>query len=153
MGEYFVMSVRFNKCSASDFGLVSCGKDIAINPDDGSIWIKARLYDFGWGKENGYYKSPLPEFPKLIEIALHSTNEEDAFGAAALVLEKYPEQLLERCEVLIADQKQKDGFAKMIRLFKLDSAVNRSSTAKKSCDQIKSDYERWRKISEVAKNK
>lgn len=55
--------------------------------------------------------------------------------------------------VLMADQKQKDGFAKMIRLFKLDSAVNRSSTAKKSHDQIKSDYERWRKISEVAKNK
>lgn len=52
-----------------------------------------------------------------------------------------------------AYQKQKDGFAKMIRLFKLDSAVNRSSTAKKSHDQIKSDYERWRKISEVAKNK
>lgn len=153
VGKYFVMSMRFNKCSASDFGLVPCGKDRAIDPNDGSAWIKSSLYDFGWGKESGYYKSPLPEFPELVELVLHSANEEDVFGAAATVLEKYPDQLLEQCEMLMDNQGQKDNFNKMARIFKLNFAVNRSSTANKSCDQIKNDYERWRKVSEAAKKR
>ena len=51
MGNYFVMSMKFNKCDASDFGLGSIDTDTATNPKDNSIWIKAALY-FGeseWG--------------------------------------------------------------------------------------------------------
>ena len=86
MGKYFVMSIRFNKCIASDFGLISKNENIAINPIDNSIWIKTKLYDFGWGKENGFYKIPLPNFNTLLELALYSTNEEDMYGAAAVIL-------------------------------------------------------------------
>ena len=74
MGKYFVMSMRFNKCNASDFGFVSKDSNTAINPKDNSTWIKAALFDFGWGKENGFYKAPLPSFEFLFELALHSTN-------------------------------------------------------------------------------
>ena len=82
MGNYFVMSMRFNKCNASDFGFILKDKNTAINPNDNSIWIKASLYDFGWGKENGFYKDPLPCFDSLFEIALYSTNSDDMYGAA-----------------------------------------------------------------------
>lgn len=44
MGNYFVMSMKFNKCDASDFGLGSIDTDTATNPKDNSIWIKAALY-------------------------------------------------------------------------------------------------------------
>ena len=55
MGHFFVMSTRFNKCDASDFGLLPLAEDMALSPNDGSIWAKTELYNFGWGDENGYY--------------------------------------------------------------------------------------------------
>ena len=110
MGKYFVMSKRFNKCNASDFGLVTEGTDVAIDPKDGSVWIKAALYDFGWGKENGFYKSPQPDFDTLIELALHSTDEEDKYGAASILLDKYGDELLRQCENLMNDYSKKEDF-------------------------------------------
>ena len=53
MGHFFVMSTRFNKCDASDFGLLRLAEDMALSPNDGSIWAKTELYNFGWGDENG----------------------------------------------------------------------------------------------------
>lgn len=35
MGHFFVMSTRFNKCDASDFGLLPLAEDMALNPNDG----------------------------------------------------------------------------------------------------------------------
>ena len=35
------------------------------------LYVKASLYDFGWGKENGFYKDPLPDFNSLLEIVLY----------------------------------------------------------------------------------
>ena len=40
MGKFFVMSKRFNKRSASDFGLSDMGSDTAVHPADGSLWKK-----------------------------------------------------------------------------------------------------------------
>lgn len=37
MGHFFVMSTRFNKCDASDFGLLPLAEDMATSPNDGSI--------------------------------------------------------------------------------------------------------------------
>lgn len=56
MGEHFVMSTRFDKCEASDFGLEQLDAKRATNPKDHTLWGKCKLYDFGWGKENGFYK-------------------------------------------------------------------------------------------------
>ena len=61
--KLFMMSMRFNKESPEDFGLIpSEDSDIYVKPSDNSLWKKRNLYDFGWGKENGFYKLPLPNF-------------------------------------------------------------------------------------------
>ena len=150
MGNYFVMSMRFNKCNASDFGLVSNSSNTAINPKDNSIWIKAALYDFGWGKENGFYKSPLPSFDILFELALCSTNRDDMYGAASIILEKFADELLCQCEKFMNDYSKRKEFKKMVKLFKLEFPTNRSSVVQKTYEQIQSDYARWKKISEMA---
>lgn len=150
MGNYFVMSMRFNKCNASDFGFVSNNSNTAINPKDNSIWIKAALYDFGWGKENGFYKSPLPSFDNLFELALYSTNRDDMYGAASIILEKFADELLCQCEKFMNDYSKKKEFKKMVKLFKLKFPTNRSSVVQKTYEQIQSDYARWKKISEMA---
>lgn len=150
MGKYFVMSIRFNKCIASDFGLISKNENIAINPIDNSIWIKTKLYDFGWGKENGFYKIPLPNFNTLLELALYSTNEEDMYGAAAVILENYADELLYKCEMLMNNRFREKEFRKLVELFKLKVPINRCSIVQKTYIQIQNDYLRWKKVSDFA---
>lgn len=151
MGKYFVMSMRFNKSSASDFGLVSIDMNTAINPKDNSTWIKAALYDFGWGKENGFYKSPLPNFNTLFKLALYSTNREDIYGAASVILEKFADELLRQCEIFMNDRSRKKEFKKLVELFNLKLPINRCSVVQKTYEQIQNDYSRWKKVSEIAK--
>lgn len=151
MGNYFVMSMRFNKCNASDFGFISNSTNTAIDPKDNSIWIKTALYDFGWGKENGFYKAPLPSFDTLFELALHSTNKDDMYGAAAIILEKFADELLCQCELLVNDRSRKKEFKKLVELFQLKLPINRCSVVQKTYEQIQNDYSRWKKISEIAK--
>lgn len=150
MGKYFVMSMRFNKCNASDFGFVSKDSNTAINPKDNSTWIKAALFDFGWGKENGFYKAPLPSFEFLFELALHSTNRDDMYGAASVILDKYADKLLCQCEVLMNDYLRKRDFKKLVELFNLRTPINRCSIDNKTCDQIQDDSTRWMKVSDIA---
>ena len=150
MGNYFVMSMRFNKSSASDFGLISKDANTAVDPNDNSIWVKTDLYDFGWGKENGFYKSPLPNFDVLFGLALNSKIRDDMYGAAAVILEKYADELLCQCEIIMNDRSRKKEVKRMVELFKLRSATNRSSVVQKSYEQVQSDCCRWKKISDIA---
>ena len=150
MGNYFVMSVRFNRSGAHDFGLIQKDADTAIDPNDNSIWIKAALYDFGWGKENGFYKAPLPELDTLFELALYSENRDDMYGAAAVILESYADELLCRCEALVNDRSREKEFKRLAELFKLMLPINRCSIAGKTSEQIKSDHSRWEKIADAA---
>lgn len=150
MGNYFVMSTRFDKSKASDFGLISKSADIAINPIDRSTWRKAALYDFGWGKENGFYKEPLPDFDLLLDLALYSTDYEDMYGSAAIILEKFPDNLLYKCELFMQDCFHKKEFQKMVKLFDLKCPTNRCSVLGKTYEQIENDYKRWLTISTAA---
>lgn len=150
MGKYFAMSMRFNKCNASDFGLVFKDKDTAINPKDNSIWIKSELYDFGWGKENGFYKAPLPKFDFLFELAMYSTDIEDVYGAVAVILKNFPDDLLCKCEMFMNDCFRKKDFEKMVELFDLKESKNRSTVSGKTYEQIQGDYKRWNTVSENA---
>ena len=150
MGKFFVMSKRFNKQSALDFGLSDKGSGMAVNPDDGSLWKKDQLFDFGWGPENGYYRVPLPDFPHLMDIVLLEGNDEDVFGAAAIVERQYPEEFLEYCEKIIVDPERAEDFEKISRVFRLDYAINRCPTEGKQYQEIQSDSERWKKISDQA---
>lgn len=145
MGSYFVMSTRFDKSKASDFGLISKDENTAINPSDNSIWIRTALYDFGRGKENGFYRSPLPNFDTLLELALNSKNRDDMYGAAAMILENFADELLCQCETLINERSRKKEFKRLAELFKLKSATNRCSVVHKTYEQCQNDYCRWKK--------
>ena len=144
MGQYFKMSYRFNKESPGDFGLLgSNGKDYVINPADGSKWVPYLLYDCGWGRENGFYRFPLPSYSELIHIAMESDDQEDMYGAAAIILEKHTDCLLLFCESLFDDNVSKQKLDKAAKLFKLELGINRSETNGKTYEEIKIDSDRW----------
>ncbi|MGN0526222.1 MAG: hypothetical protein ACI4IF_02195 [Acutalibacteraceae bacterium] len=147
------MSKRFDKSVASDFGFVSIDNNMALNPNDNSIWVKTALYDFGWGKESGFYKSPLPDFDTLFELALYSTDKDDVYGAAAIILEKFADDLLCRCETIMNESSRKKEFKRLVVLFNLELPQNRCSVVNKTYEQIQSDYTKWKKISEIAQKR
>ena len=96
MSSYFVMSRRFNKRSAADFGLSDLGDDMAVRRMRRFFVAKWRCCMISaWGRRTRYYRVPLPDFPQLMDIVLRSNDEEDAFGAAAMIERQYPELLLE----------------------------------------------------------
>lgn len=155
MGEYFLMSKRFNKETCEDFGLVQTeDRNIAVNPKDKSLWKRCRLYDLGWGKENGYYKIPLSGFEKLLDIFFNTDDEEDKYGAASVILDFYPEQLLEESERLILGRHDLRKLKTFINFFHLDDPANKTPTQGKTTDEILNDYERWMSIAEhISKKK
>ena len=151
MGSFFVMSNRFNKSAASDFGLDPIDKTTAIDPKNGSVWIMTELYDFGWGKEIGFYKEPLPDFDALFDIAIHSNDRDDMYGSAAIILDKYPYELLCKCELMIDPLNNKKDFMRMVLLFDLEKPLNRCETVHKTIKEIRDDFARWKRVSDVAK--
>lgn len=150
MGNWFVMSIRFDKCQALDFGFIQIDSERAVNPKDNSLWIKCKLYDFGWGQENGFYRVPLPTFYGLLDLVLYSNSKDDKYGAAAIILEKYAENLLSECEEYINNGSLESKFKKLVGVFNLQIPMNRCSIEGKTHDCIKCEYLRWKKISEAA---
>ena len=90
--KYFLMSCRFNKQSPNDFGL-KYENGVFYSKKDNSIWRICDLYDFGVGRENGFYKEPLPNFEGLVKILLDSSDKEDRYGAAAIIIYNYIDDL------------------------------------------------------------
>lgn len=150
MGNYFLMSTRFNKTNPEDFGLLPNGKGYALNPIDNTMWKSMELYDFGWGNEFGYCKMPMPSFETLYAL-LFSSCDEDKYGAAAVILASYPYQLLEKCESTLTseDHGQSDI---LIEVFDLTNPVNRCPISGKELSEIELDAERWRRIAVIANN-
>ncbi len=69
------------------------------------------------------------------------------FGAAAIIMQQHPEELLEYCENLILDPKRIEEFGKISYVLKLDHLRNRSPILNKSMQEITADFERWKRIS------
>lgn len=152
MGNYFMMSFRFNKSSPEDFGLISSEEaNIFIRPSDNTFWEKCDMYDFGWGKENGYRRVPLLEFPELVDLILHTNSENDKYGAAVQILEKHTDELLALCKKIFEAKNQAKRYKEFFEILRLDDPINRSPTMGKTNLQISNDYEQWAEISSLVK--
>lgn len=148
MGNYFFMSFRFNKNSPEDFGLIkSDNSSLYENPNDGSLWVQRSLYDYGWGKENGFCKIPTPGFEELVDIILTSKNEEDKHGAAAIILEDFCSELLDKSIAIFEDRKNTKKYCGFFKILHLDLPINRSPVIGKHFNEVSEDFEKWKQIS------
>lgn len=147
--KLFMLSKRFDKKTPGDFGLIaSKDADIYIRPSDNSLWKRRNLYDFGWGKENGYYKLPLPQFDDLVNIVLNSECKDNKYGAAAIILDEYNDNLLSKCQKILKDKRNAKKYCDFFKILHLDVPLNRSSTLGKNYKEISEDFEKWKDISE-----
>ena len=151
MGQYFIMSRKFSKQTLGDFGLIKADNgDYAIHPKDNSRWMRCSFYDLGWGNETGYYRVPLPCCSELLRILIESNDFDDVYGAAAIVIEKYPNDLLKFCEELFVPPINKVSAEKVVKILHLDQCINRSSIHGKSYEEITNDFTRWEAVSKKA---
>ena len=150
--QYFRMSRRFNKNAVEDFDLLVVGETI-IDPSDGSFWIQKKLFDFGWGNENGFLRLPELQFPDYWLLLTNSTIEENLYGAASLILEKHADELLFQLEELLCTKNAQISFGvkKAFRLLELETERNRSPIKGKTLHQINHDFSRWKSISNQIK--
>ncbi len=158
MGNYFLMSFRFNKQKYADFGLVQTNKpEIFKRDSDCSLWKFRPLYNFGWGKENGYCKIPIPGFNKLVDIILYSKNKDDKYGAAAVILDDFSDVLLDKCFEILNNEKNLKKYSNFFEILQLQDSLNRSSIIGKSYSRIADDFNRWeivaKKVSKLLKSK
>ncbi len=117
--KYFRMNMKSRRYSPIDFGLVyQDGKFIDIH--DGSVWKISYLYDFGWGREEGYYREPLGDFNFLLGLIFNDNNKEDAYGAAAIIIYNYIDKLY--LHLLTLNKKEKSFFIeKTNEFFRFDN--------------------------------
>lgn len=147
-----MMSIRFNKSAPEDFGLINTEEtNIFIRQADNTLWEKCNMYDFGWGKENGYRRIPLLEFSELVNLILHTNSENDKYGAAAQILERHTDKLLELCQNIFKEKSQLKQYKEFFEILRLDEPINRSTTMGKTNLQISNDYEQWVEISRLVK--
>lgn len=143
-----MMSMRFNKNSPEDFGLIPTNEDDTfIMPSDNSLWKKRNLYDFGWGQENGYYRLALPSFEELVDIILSSDCNDNKYGAAAVILEDFCDELLIKAQELLKDEKNIRRYIQFFKILQLEIPINRSDILGKSYNEISENYEKWKDIS------
>lgn len=153
MGNNFLMSKRLNKQYPEDFGLISSeDSDTYLKQDDHSLWKSRPLYDFGWGKENGYYKIPIPDFDGLVDIIMTSKEEDDKYGAAAVILDEYGDELLEKCFEILDDSKSSKNYSEFFMILNLKAPINRSSIWCKNDSQISEDLEKWKAVADKIGN-
>ena len=146
----FLMSVRFNKQSPQDFGLVYVNGRF-LRENDGTAWLPHPLFDLGWGKENGFYKIPLGSFEELMQLVLCDNDLEDSYGAAAMIQEVYPTELK---EFLLDLMRQKTKFRdrpkvrRLDQFFQLHKGTNLTCRVGMSFAEIEKEYDEWRRIAQ-----
>lgn len=150
--KQFLMSKKFNKTSPQDFGLVQDEKSgLFIMTTDNSLWKRRDLYDFGWGKEYGFYRIPLPKkLDELIDIIMNTRFEENKYGAAAVILDDFCEELLIKSWDIFRNNNQ-FKYIELFKILKLDSPFNRSGVLGKNVEQITSEYLQWVELAQKVK--
>ncbi len=147
--KYFLMSYRFNKDTPADFGLCETSDiDMFVMKEDGSFWKKQEeLYEFPWGIEKGYERLPQLTFEALFNLILYSEINENRYAAAAIILKRHPDELLNKCFEILDSKNDIKKYIELFRILKLDKPYNRSQIAGKSYQEIENSYGRWLKLS------
>ena len=147
LGEQFRMGRRMYPSEPELFRLAyDHTVDIFRDMDDGSYWQSSLLFDFGWGKEPGYYKLFLPSISGLVELLLTAKAEDDYYGAASVLLDEFAEEALPLLEAALQDSERYPRAAQRMKAVGLGLVVNRSEVKGKSAQHIQMDFERWQAI-------
>lgn len=140
--KHFVASFRYNKKKPKDFGFQNMEGENYCTDKKGGKWTEAYLWDNGWGNEYGFIRQPEPDFDDLWTLLIESKIDENKRGAAELINEKYPEELINKLtKFLKSEPKINRNLSNRLDLLQL--GINRSEVIGKHITEIEQDFEGW----------
>lgn len=124
--KYFIIELKSDKKLSEGFGLLPTDNaDVFILSSEKSLWKKRLLYDFGKGKENGYYRLPQLKYDDLVNLILRSNCFDNIYGAASIILEDYSDDLLNTCRTILNDKKDVKNYLKLFQVLQLIDSPNK----------------------------
>lgn len=109
---YFIQTTRFSPIDFKKYGFKVIDDNTLLLEKDFSIWKKRKLYDLGWGKENGYCRTPIPSKEELFLMAFpkdYTNDYEEQFnywGSITILLEEHCDFLLEEIKRKIIENNE-----------------------------------------------
>lgn len=152
---YFIQTTRFIPIDFKKYGFKIIDGNKLILESDNSIWEAIELYDLGWGKEKGYYRTPMPDKNELYKMAFPVSVKNDFesrfnyWGSITVLLDKYCDFLLERMsEEFKINRKFLDKHKET--LLYIDSELNISDALlnRLSDKKLIQNIKKWKKIKE-----
>lgn len=174
MKRYFYITIHFSP-AYEETVFSKYHDDLYISNETGEIYRKRKLYDFGWGQENGFELMPQLSFDELIQLVecptviskkkfwQKYTQEEiqqadiwrsNLYGAVAVIMQDYVKELIEFLSTKVdtdyfSDPSIRDNF----KCFSFDSQKTISEgkipggVLTRSYEDILKDYLQWESIS------
>jgi hypothetical protein len=152
---HFIQTTHFVPINFQKLGFKIIDDNEIVLECDGSIWKAIELYDLGWGKEKGYYRTPMPSKEELFEMAFPTFQKnkfEDTFnywGSISVLWDEYCDFLLEK----LKEQIQINSIFKIIHketIMYIDSELDVSEAiiSKLSDKKIVENVKKWKQIKE-----
>lgn len=82
-----------------------------------------------------------------MNIILSSNFDDNKYGAAAVILDDFCDELLINAQELLKDVKNIREYIQFFKILQLEIPINRSNILGKSYDEVSKDYEKWKEIS------
>ncbi len=84
-------------------------------------------------------------------MLVHSSIEDNQYGAATVLLKKYPIELLDKCLGLFNDDADVKRYQKVFWILKLEMPYNRGPLTDFSDEQSGKRYHQWKELSELVR--
>jgi hypothetical protein len=137
---------------AEDFGLIPIGNgERGRLLQDSSEWLPISLYNLGWGAENGYYRVPMLDFNRLFDLLIHTDDEDNLYGAASVLMDKYAEEVLNKVIEILNHEEDLSRYKKAFKALRLEQGMNHSVIVGKSVKEVEADHAKWRFVAERVK--
>lgn len=99
---YFIQTTHFVSIDYKKYGFKVIDNDTILLEKDRSIWKSIKLYDLGWGRENGFYRTPMLSKEELFFMVFPNEIKNDFeekfnyWGSISIMLDQYCDFLLEQ---------------------------------------------------------
>ena len=150
---YFIQTTRFIPINYKKYGFKVIDENTLLLESDNSIWKKIKLYDLGWGQEDGYYRTPMLSKEELFLLAFPEFFKNDFderfnyWGSISVLLDKYCNYLLEEInKKLLSDNNFLKKYEHVIIYINSELGLSDDIINKISNKSLIDNCKKWRKI-------
>lgn len=156
---YFIQTTRFVPIDFKKYGFKVIDGNTILLEKDGSIWKSTKLYDLGWGRENGFYRIPMPKKEELFSMAFPNEIKNDFeerfnyWGSISIMLDEYCDFLLEKIsnELIVNKNGFVDKYANELLYINSELNVSDNLIDRLANKKLASNCKKWKQLNEEFK--